>query len=95
MNGPTPYDNAAKYLLVKGKVDYVAAREGILATVTEPDLEVLEPIGGTGDTITGIAAALIEAGPSIPVGCGTGSQDQPAGRALRQPYPCHTGIRYY
>ncbi len=56
------FDNAAKYLLVKGKVDYVAARDGILATVTEPDLEVLEPIGGTGDTITGIVAALIDAG---------------------------------
>lgn len=60
-------DNAAKYLLVKGKIDYIASREGILATVTEPDIEVLEPIGGTGDTITGIAAALIEAGQPIPV----------------------------
>jgi hypothetical protein len=60
------FDNAAKYLLVKGKVDYVAAREGILATVSEPSLEALEPIGGTGDTITGIVAALIEAGTSIP-----------------------------
>ena len=60
------FDNAAKYLLVKGKIDYMAAREGILATVTEPDLEVLEPIGGTGDTITGIVAALIDAGMPIP-----------------------------
>jgi NAD(P)H-hydrate repair Nnr-like enzyme with NAD(P)H-hydrate dehydratase domain len=34
--------------------------------VTEPVLEVLEPIGGTGDTITGIAAALIDAGWPIP-----------------------------
>jgi ADP-dependent NAD(P)H-hydrate dehydratase / NAD(P)H-hydrate epimerase len=60
------FDNAARYLLVKGKVDYVATREGILAAVTDPDLESLEPIGGTGDTITGIAAALIDGGMSIP-----------------------------
>jgi len=60
------YDNAAKYLLVKGRVDYVAAREGILAAVTEPDIDTLEPIGGTGDTITGIVAALMEAGFAIP-----------------------------
>ena len=66
INRAYTFDNAARYLLVKGKVDYVAAREGILATVTDPDLEVLEPIGGTGDTITGIVAALIDSGMSIP-----------------------------
>jgi ADP-dependent NAD(P)H-hydrate dehydratase / NAD(P)H-hydrate epimerase len=60
------FDNAAKYLLVKGRIDYLASREGILAAVTEPVLEVLEPIGGTGDTITGIAAALIDVGKPIP-----------------------------
>ncbi|AEB08343.1 NAD(P)H-hydrate dehydratase [Desulfobacca acetoxidans] len=60
------YDNAARYLLVKGKVDYVADRHGILATVTEPHIAALEAIGGTGDTITGIAAALIDAGMAIP-----------------------------
>jgi hypothetical protein len=66
INRAYSFDNAARYLLVKGKVDYVAAREGILATVTDPDLEVLEPIGGTGDTITGIVAALIDSVMSIP-----------------------------
>ena len=59
------FDNAAKYLLVKGEIDYIASRYDILAQVTEPSLEVLEPIGGTGDTITGIAAALIDSGRSI------------------------------
>jgi ADP-dependent NAD(P)H-hydrate dehydratase / NAD(P)H-hydrate epimerase len=60
------FDNAAKYLLVKGKVDYVANRNGILAAVLEPDIETLEPIGGTGDTVTGIVAALVDAGVTIP-----------------------------
>ena len=60
------FDNAAKYLLVKGEIDYIACRGEILAQVSAPSLEVLEPIGGTGDTITGIAAALIDSGRSIP-----------------------------
>ena len=60
------FNNAAKYLLVKGQTDYIASRQGILATVSDPCVEVLEPIGGTGDTVTGIAAALIAAGHDIP-----------------------------
>ena len=61
------FDNAAKYLLVKGKTDYIASRQGILATVSEPQVEALEPIGGTGDTVTGVAAALMAAGYEVPL----------------------------
>ena len=32
-----------------------------MATITEPDVPVLEAIGGTGDTITGLVAAFIYA----------------------------------
>jgi hypothetical protein len=60
------FDNAAQFLLVKGKIDYIASRQGILATVSEPLVPTLEPIGGTGDTLTGLAAALIAAGYEIP-----------------------------
>jgi len=34
----------------------------ILATIAEPDVPELEAIGGTGDTITGLVAALAYAG---------------------------------
>jgi NAD(P)H-hydrate repair Nnr-like enzyme with NAD(P)H-hydrate dehydratase domain len=44
--------------LVKGETDYLANSQGILATVAEPKNEALEAIGGTGDTLTGIAVAL-------------------------------------
>ncbi len=54
------HQNAARYLLVKGKCDLVASAEGILARICEPCVEAMEPIGGTGDTVTGIAAALIQ-----------------------------------
>ncbi len=56
------HENASRHLLVKGRTDYVATRSGILATISEPLVETLEPIGGTGDTVTGIVAALISGG---------------------------------
>lgn len=59
------HDNAARYLLVKGRTDYLANKDGILATVAEPEVEALEPIGGTGDTLTGVVSALIVAGLEI------------------------------
>jgi len=54
--------NAAKTLLIKGSKDYICTRERILATVDTPNVETLEPIGGTGDTLTGMVAALTYGG---------------------------------
>lgn len=54
--------NAAKTLLIKGSKDYICTRERILATVDTPSVRTLEPIGGTGDTLTGIVAALTYGG---------------------------------
>lgn len=59
------HDNAARILLVKGRRDYIASREGILATVEEPVVEALEPVGGTGDTVTGIVSALVASGMGV------------------------------
>lgn len=60
------HENAARYLLVKGRRDVVASRESIIGEVTEPCVESMEPIGGTGDTLTGIVSALMESGLTIP-----------------------------
>ncbi|ADU64243.1 MAG: sugar kinase [Pseudodesulfovibrio sp.] len=54
--------NAARCLLVKGSVDHVADADGVLQTVDSPCEETLEAMGGTGDTVAGIAAALVQAG---------------------------------
>lgn len=56
----TAYANhgAAKLLLVKGATDYIIKDGEVLATVNEPNVPMLEPIGGTGDTITGVTSAL-------------------------------------
>ncbi len=55
-------ENAAKTLLIKGSKDYICSKDGSLATVGSPRVDSLEPIGGTGDTLTGIVAALTYAG---------------------------------
>lgn len=60
------HENASRYLLVKGRRDVIAWEEGILAEVSEPCVDAMEPIGGTGDSLTGIVAALIAAGKPIP-----------------------------
>ena len=54
--------NAARHLLVKGRIDYVANRQGVIATIDSPVEEALEPIGGTGDTLTGLVSAFIYGG---------------------------------
>lgn len=56
------HNNAASCLLVKGETDYIADQNGVIATVNSPHEAALEAIGGTGDTLTGIVSALIEAG---------------------------------
>ena len=59
------HNNASSYLLVKGEKDYIANREGIIEVIDSPDIETLEPIGGTGDTLTGVVSALIASGMDI------------------------------
>lgn len=59
------HENAARCLLVKGKQDYVADRQGIRATIYIPMEESMEAIGGTGDTLTGIVTALIGTGMDV------------------------------
>jgi hypothetical protein len=56
------HENAAACLLVKGQPDYVADQKGIHTTIDMPVEAAMEAIGGTGDTVTGIAAALFGAG---------------------------------
>ncbi len=56
------HKNAARYLLVKGREDNVASREGVHSVIDHPVNEALEAMGGTGDSLTGIVSALIASG---------------------------------
>jgi len=59
------HGNASRVLLVKGAKDYVAKEGRIVAVIEEPFIPTLEPIGGTGDTVTGIASALVSYGMEV------------------------------
>ncbi len=59
------HGNAPRYLLVKGRKDYIASKDGVQAVIDVPLEEAMEAIGGTGDTLTGIVAALIASGMGI------------------------------
>lgn len=61
--------NAARHLLVKGQTDYVVSGGRIVSRLSEPDTPAMEPIGGTGDTLTGLVTALLAAGIDIPDAC--------------------------
>jgi len=59
------FQNASKYLLVKGFRDYIACEGRILDIVDQPGQEAMEAIGGTGDTLTGIVATLVSFGMNV------------------------------
>jgi NAD(P)H-hydrate repair Nnr-like enzyme with NAD(P)H-hydrate dehydratase domain len=53
---------AAKLMLIKGSIDYVFQNGKIIAEINEPNIPEMEAIGGTGDTISGLMAAMIYTG---------------------------------
>lgn len=53
---------AARSLIVKGEVDHIVRDGEVVASIAEPVVPALEAIGGTGDTLTGLASAFLTAG---------------------------------
>lgn len=54
--------NAPRYLLVKGPTDYIVDGGNVVHKISEPNIPVLEAMGGTGDTITGMISVLVSGG---------------------------------
>ena len=85
-------NNAAPTMFIKGSVDYICHNNEILYTIDEPSVPTMEPIGGTGDLITGMISGLIHAGKSPVEACRiAGHVNRKAGE-LSQPTPA-TQIR--
>lgn len=59
------HGNAARRLLVKGKRDYLAAGPQGIEPLDGPSHPAMEAVGGTGDTLTGVAAALAAGGMEV------------------------------
>ena len=79
--------NAARHLLVKGRRDYLASGPGEILPLDGPCHEALEAIGGTGDTLTGVAAALAAGGMPLPRAARAASLANRLAGALAQPTP--------
>ncbi|MBF7096288.1 NAD(P)H-hydrate dehydratase [Alkalibacter mobilis] len=91
------HGNAAVNLLVKGEKDHIANQKGILSVVEEPSEENLEPIGGTGDTLTGIVSGLIASGMDLLSACIVAAKTNRIAGAYARPTPAsqiHQIIKY-
>ena len=62
-------NNAAQHMLVKSRVDLYTHNGAILEKICIPDVPMLEPVGGTGDTLTGIVSALVALGVELRFAC--------------------------
>jgi NAD(P)H-hydrate repair Nnr-like enzyme with NAD(P)H-hydrate dehydratase domain len=74
-------------MFVKGKVDYICHDGEILFTIDQPSVPTMEPIGGTGDLITGMISGLIHAGESPVEACRIAGQVNRKAGELSQPTP--------
>ncbi len=79
--------NASEYLLVKGSRDYIVNSEGVQDIVDSPVEESMEAIGGTGDTLTGIVAALCAAGRSVKEAAGLAARANRLAGSYARPTP--------
>jgi NAD(P)H-hydrate repair Nnr-like enzyme with NAD(P)H-hydrate dehydratase domain len=79
--------NAARTMIVKGRVDYICHEGKIIEEISEPNVEALEPVGGTGDTITGMISALIYAGKTPLEACRIAGKANRIAGELTRPTP--------
>lgn len=81
------HENAARFLLVKGKTDYLVRDGAIIGQVREPQTAALEAIGGTGDLVTGLVTALLAAGMDMEQACLTAARAGRLAGRLANPTP--------
>ena len=81
------FKNAARTMFVKGNIDYICQDGKIIEEISTPNIEALEPVGGTGDTITGMISALIYAGKSPLEACQIAGRVNRRAGELSQPTP--------
>jgi len=74
---------SSRVLLIKGVRDHIAEDGDVVEVVEEPCVPELEAIGGTGDTISGLAAAFLGAGfPTVDAAVCASRSNRAAGVAM-------------
>ncbi len=81
------HGNAARHLLVKGKQDYLVTGPQKIEALEGPSHPALEAIGGTGDTLTGVAAALTASGMEVGQAAKTAALANRLAGVMVQPTP--------
>ncbi|MFQ6133486.1 MAG: NAD(P)H-hydrate dehydratase [Armatimonadota bacterium] len=81
------HGNAAQVLLVKGETDYICADGRVVDAISQPSIPALEAIGGTGDTLTGLVAALLATGRDAREACVIAARANRRAGELAQPTP--------
>ena len=81
------HDNAAQHLLVKGGTDRVVERGRVVDRIDAPSTPAMEAIGGTGDTLTGLLAALCAAGHDLVPAASLAARANRLCGALARPTP--------
>ena len=84
------HGDAPKYMIVKAPIDHVIVEGKPVAVIKEPNVPSLEPIGGTGDTITGEVSALISSGKDIVESCIAACKINRTAGELAKPTPATT-----
>ena len=85
------HGDSAGILLVKGAVDLVMEKGREAGRVSEPCLPYMEPVGGTGDLVTGLLTAFASAGFPLVTACMLAAQGARCVGEKTQPVPS-TGI---
>ena len=68
------HGNAARFLLVKGRTDRLVREGRVVGEVDGPQVPALEPIGGTGDVVTGLVTGLLASGMDMTRACLTAAR---------------------
>jgi hypothetical protein len=82
--------DAPKYMIVKAPIDHIIVDGKVVAVIKEPNIPALEPIGGTGDTITGEVSALISSGMDVVEACTKACKINRVAGSLANPIPATT-----
>lgn len=84
------HENSSRYLLIKGRHDIIASQQGILERIAEPTVEAMEPIGGTGDSLTGLVGALLAGNHRVVPACRLAAKANRVMGWLANPTPAST-----
>lgn len=84
------HGDAPRYMIVKAPIDHVIVDGKVAAVIKEPNIPALEPIGGTGDTITGEVSALISSGMDVVESCIAACKINRTAGELAYPTPATT-----